>query len=161
MVEKIRFGGPPRCKSWCSECGPEAMVMNGAPGLTPLKHHIVSHHFNEAQCAFAEDVGEENAEPKRLGIEAWYDCMHCPDAWVEDLPDADSLPDLPFEPGDGDRAVRELRSMSRAATGVSPKGPLPDEQTPDLVEDLMHPNGRCTCAGEGVCAWCRFYDRPF
>lgn len=23
-----------------------------------------------------------------------------------------------------------------------------------MYEDPMHPNGRCTCAGEGQCAWC-------
>lgn len=86
-----RFGGPPRCDSWCSECGPEAMVMAGQPGLTPLENHLASHHFNESMIAFAEDFGQEDAEPTKLGIGPWYDCMHCPDAWVEDLP----IEDLP------------------------------------------------------------------
>lgn len=25
--------------------------------------------------------------------------------------------------------------------------------------DLMHPNGRCTCAGEGACEWCRKHGK--
>lgn len=68
------------------------------------------------------------------------------------------MPDVPFEPGDGDNRVRALRSASKAATGVSPKGPLQDDETPDLFDELMHPHGRCACGGEGWCAWCRFYD---
>lgn len=87
MGAEIRFGGPPRCESRCLECGPVAMVRDGAPGLTPLEQHLAAHHFNESQLAFAEDEGQEGSEPRRLGIDSWYDCMHCPDAWVEDLPD--------------------------------------------------------------------------
>lgn len=108
----IRFGGPKECESHCSECGPMASAVAGE--AEPLVRHLAMHHFNESQVAFADDEGQEDAEPAKLGIECWYDCLHCPTAWVEDLPD----------------------------------------------EDLMHPNGRCTCVGEGTCDWCRTYGQP-
>ena len=28
------------------------------------------------------------------------------------------------------------------------------------VPDPLHPTGRCTCAGEGRCEWCRKYEEP-
>jgi hypothetical protein len=65
------------------------MVRKDAPGLSSLERFIAGHHFNEAMIAFADDFGQEDAEPKKLGIESWYDCMHCPTAWVEDLPEPD------------------------------------------------------------------------
>lgn len=29
-----------------------------------------------------------------------------------------------------------------------------------LIEDPLHPNGKCECCGEGTCAWCQKHTPP-
>lgn len=70
---------------------------------------------------------------------------------------------LPKPAGRGDRtstaeeAVGALRE--HAKLGCSPAlAKLADELEKELRVDPLHPTGRCSCAGEGICLWCRTTD---
>lgn len=71
------------------------------------------------------------SERKRSPVVSLDEAM---DRALRDAPEA--FPTIPYEPGDGDRNVTSLRDMAKAATGRSNKGPLPDEQEPDVVTEM-------------------------
>lgn len=53
---------------------------------------------------------------------------------------------------DADTAARKALERFHARQQA---GAPPDVSAPAGEPDIMHPTGRCSCAGEGKCAWCR------